>query len=350
MYQIVKLIFVKLIAVVIVFSFSSLSRAENLIEHPNVQAQRDCFRKNFSDFATWRSSMANKYQRKFKNEQKVARALTRFDQSFNEKAFLNYQKTLTCQTFDYFVDGTKVRGFIIKPTATAQKLPVLVYNRGGNGNFGAVVFGSMMRNLFPIAAQGFVVIGSQYRGTFTRNKALDDEFGGKDVDDVLALLDFIPNINAADAEKVGMFGASRGGMQTYLALKQAKQAQPAQKIKAVAVIAGVSDLEIGLQQRPAMEKVYKKRIPNYENNKAAELEKRSVLKWLDELPDNVPMLLLHGTADKRVSVEQSKTLAAALDESGIPNKLELYPNDNHGLVANKAKATREIVAWFRKYL
>ena len=37
---------------------------------------------------------------------------------------------------------------------------------------------------------------------------------------------------------VGMLGASRGGMQTYLALKQTD------KVKAVAVIAGVADLTI----------------------------------------------------------------------------------------------------------
>mgnify|MGYP000067749762 CR=1 FL=1 len=350
MYKVVKLLFVKLIGVVIVFGFSSLSSAENLISHPDVQAQRDCFRQNFSDFATWRSSMANKYQRKLKSEKKVARALARFDRSFNEEKFLTYQNTLTCQTFDYFVDGHKVRGFIVKPkTAAEQKLPVLVYNRGGNGNFGAVVFGSMMRNLFPVAKAGFVIIGSQYRGTFNRKriKAFDDQFGGDDVNDVLALLDYIPEIAGADPEKIGMFGASRGGMQTYLALKQTKQAQ---QVKAVAVIAGVTDLAVGLQQRPAMEKVYKKRIPNYENNKTAELEKRSVLHWLDELPNNVPMLLLHGTADKRVSVEHSKTLAAALDEAGLPNKLVIYPDDNHGLTANKTKATQEIVTWFKKYL
>ena len=80
----------------------------------------------------------------------------------------------------------------------------------------------MMRNLFPIANQGFVIIGSQYRGTGSKNNLLD-EFGGKDVNDVTALLDYIPSIKDADPERIGMYGASRGGMQTHLVLKQTKK-------------------------------------------------------------------------------------------------------------------------------
>lgn len=64
-----------------------------------------------------------------------------------------------------------------------------------------------------------------------------------------------------------------------------------------------------------MEGVHKKRIPNYTKNKQVELEKRSVLRWLYQLPQDVPVLLLHGMSDERVSVEQSITLAAALDEA-----------------------------------
>ena len=202
----------------------------------------------------------------------------------------------------------------------------------------------MVRNLFPIAEQGFVIIGSQYRGTFSKNKAVDDEFGGKDVDDVMALIKLIPSIAGADENRVGMLGASRGGMQTYLTLKQTD------KVKAVAVIAGVSDLVIGVEERPVMAKVHQKRIPNYAQNKQAELEKRSVLYWLDKIPQDVPILLLHGMSDERVSVEQSITLAEALEKADIPHNLVLYPGDNHGLVQNKAKATQEIVAWFNAYL
>ncbi len=51
--------------------------------------------------------------------------------------------------------------------------------------------------------------------------------------------------------------------------------------------------------------------------KIEELEKRSVLKWVTDLPPNVPILLLHGTNDKRVSVNHSIDLAAALSKKTI---------------------------------
>ncbi|KPH56688.1 peptidase [Pseudoalteromonas porphyrae] len=330
---------------IISLAISSFStQASNLINDERVTDQKSCFTWIFTDYASWRNGMEKKFKRKIKSEEKLNQALTQFDSRFGKERFDFYQSNLSCSTFNYSVDGNTVKGYVIKPKVSKGKLPVLIYNRGGNGNFGGVVFGSMMHNLFPIANEGFVIIGSQYRGTFTKNSSAHDEFGGSDVNDVTALLDYIPSIEGADSQRVGMYGASRGGMQTFLALKKAKN------VKAVATIAGNSDLLKGLEYRPAMEKVYKHRIPEYESKKIEELEKRSVLKWVTDLPPNVPILLLHGTNDKRVSVNHSIDLAAALSKNNIHHKLVLYPDDNHGLMQNKEKANKELVGWFRKYL
>jgi len=324
--------------------FSSFSiQASSLINNESIKDQKNCFSHIFKDYATWRGFIKEKRQKRIKSEEKLSKGMSVFDSMFGEEKFNQYKNNLSCITFKYNVDGLEISGYVIKPKSNEKKLPVLIYNRGGNGNYGSVVFGSMMHNLFPIANEGFVIIGSQYRLSRTKGVLLD-EFGGKDVNDVVALLDYIPNIEGADSQRVGMYGASRGGMQTFLALKKAKN------IKAVATIAGNSDLLKGLEYRPAMEKVYKHRIPEYENKKIAELEKRSVLKWVTDLSLNVPILLLHGTNDKRVSVNHSIDLAAALSKNNIPHKLVLYPDDNHGLMQNKEKANKELVSWFREYL
>jgi dipeptidyl aminopeptidase/acylaminoacyl peptidase len=315
-----------------------------LINDERITDEKSCFTWVFTDYASWRNWMEKKFKRKIKSEEKLKQALNQFDSRFGKKKFDFYQSNLYCSTFNYSVDGNTVKGYIIKPKALKGKLPVLIYNRGGNGNFGGVVFASMMHNLFPIANEGFVIIGSQYRGTFTKNPSAYDEFGGSDVNDVTALLNYIPSIEGADEKRIGMYGASRGGMQTHLAMKKVKN------IKAIATIAGESDLLKGLTYRPEMEKVLKHRIPDYEENKVAELEKRSVLNWAADLSPNVPILLLHGTNDKRVSVNHSIDLAASLKKNNIPHKLVLYPDDNHGLMKNKEQANKELVSWFRKYL
>ncbi|TPH14602.1 alpha/beta hydrolase family protein [Litorilituus lipolyticus] len=316
----------------------------NIIKNDKIEEQNNCFTSIFENYDSWRGFLENKYKKRIKSEEKRLKKLSWFDSSFGEEKFNYYKNNLSCSTFKYFVDGNAVEGFVIKPKTSTEKLPILIYNRGGNGNYGGVVFGSMMHNLFPIANEGFIIVGSQYRGTFNKMAVNSDEFGGDDVHDVTALLDYVADIEGADTQRIGMYGASRGGMQTHLAMKKVTG------IKAIATIAGNSDLLKGLEYRPKMENVYKKRIPDYEKNKISELEKRSVLSWVDELSPNIPILLLHGENDKRVSVKHSIHLAAALTEHKIPHKLVIYPDDDHGLRKNRESANKELVTWFKTNL
>ena len=319
-----------LILILVFSSFSS--QATSLINDERIKEQKNCFSWVFTDYSSWRNASDKS------NKEKL-----QFDALFGEEKFNHYKKNLSCSTFKYEVDGNVVHGYVIKPKLPKNKLPVLIFNRGGNANFGRIYFPRMFLDLFPIAKEGFVIIGSNYRGTFSKNTLLD-EFGGKDVNDVTALLDYIPSIGGADAQRIGMYGHSRGGMQTFLALKQMKN------IKAIATIAGPTDLLKELEFRPFMEKIYTRQIPDYEKNKAAELEKRSVLKWVNKLSPSVPILLLHGEDDKRVSVNNSIALADALAKNNIPHKLVLYPEGDHGLTKNREKANNELVSWFHKYL
>ena len=62
------------------------------------------------------------------------------------------------------------------------------------------------------------------------------------------------------------------------------------------------------------------------------------------------ILLLHGDKDKRVNVEQSKSLASQLAVRKHPHKLIIYPNDNHGLVRHRKEMTQEIILWLKNNL
>lgn len=308
------------------FSFFLFTiQASNFIENAPIYKEKDCFTDVYPEHG-----------------------------KFDEAKYNSYKNTLSCSFFKYSVNGNRVSGYVIKPKVVSShdlktKLPVLIFNRGGNAEYGSVKLATMMYNLFPIASEGFVIVGSQYRGISYRgysmkNSTIRDEFGGKDIDDVTKLVTIIPSIEAADSKRIGMFGHSRGGIQTFLALKKAKE------IKAVAITAGASNLFTTLKNRPNMDRVFKSKIVGYAKNKDAELTKRSVIKWVDDLPPKVPVLLLHGTGDKRVSVEQSIELAKAFKKHHIPHKLVLYPDDNHGLWKNKIKANKELVGWFKQYL
>lgn len=261
------------------------------------------------------------------------------------------QQTLDCRVFVYESDGILVEGVMVRPknTVADAKLPVVIYNRGGNAKGGTLVYGAVQHSIMPLAELGYIVIASQYRGakgfpTKVKEQIQLDQFGGADVNDIKNLLPIINGMSDADSERIAMVGASRGGMMSYLAVRDMPQ------IKALIVEAGVADIEASLAVRPEMENIYSRFIPNYASEKTAQLQARSVLHWLDKLPPQLPILLLHGDKDVRVEVVQSQTLAKALAEKGQPYKLVVYPGADHGLYPKRAEANAETAAWLKQYL
>ncbi len=85
-----------------------------------------------------------------------------------------------------------------------------------------------------MAALGYVVIASQYRGG--PDSEGKDEFVGADIYDVLNLLPALTQIPNADTSMICIHGWSRGGMMVYLAIKKTN------RFKAAVVSAGASDL------------------------------------------------------------------------------------------------------------
>ena len=310
----------------------------------SVLMQRSCYRGPFGDYQKWVSLVT-------KGNEKRAQS---FRARFPEPVYQDYQATLDCQWFTYEVDGVTVQGFAIIPrNASADKpLPVVIANRGGNSNRRhTLLFGTLMRSYMPLAKAGFIVIGSQYRGAQVWSKRMKgkidpgkDEFGGKDVDDVLALLPIVDGMINADSDRIGMMGWSRGGMMTYLA------ATRSDRIKAIATGAAPTDLAALLKTRPDMENVYKKFIPDYDTAPEKVLKARSVQHWTEKLPSDLPVMLLHGDADIRVPIEQSEQLVEKFKAKAQPYAYFRFPGGNHGLSKDQAAVQRKLAAWFNLYL
>lgn len=55
-----------------------------------------------------------------------------------------------------------------------------------------------------MANEGYIVICCNYRGCDKSEG--NDEFGGKDVNDVLHLIEVVKELPKANAEKIGMYG------------------------------------------------------------------------------------------------------------------------------------------------
>jgi len=241
----------------------------------------------------------------------------------------------------YVSDGLPVKGWLIEPR-TPGRYPAIIFNRGGYGEFGALGTGPVLVQLADLAADGYVVVASQYRGT--AGAPGHDELGGAEVADVLNLIPLLRSLDTVDASKIGMMGHSRGGMMTYIALARSSP------IKAAVIVAGTADLARLARERPAMNRVYEKAITNNPSSLPAELRDRSAVHWVDRLPKETPLLLLHGTADWRVSPRDSLGMASLLLKERVPFRLVLFEGGDHGLTEHGEEMRWQIHSWFRRYL
>lgn len=223
----------------------------------------------------------------------------------------------------YLSDGLRVKGYLAEPAAPGR-YPGLIFNRGGNREFGKLNDGQLLRHLVPMARWGYVVVAGQYRGNDGGEGR--EEFGGADVNDVLALMPVLAQLPAADTARIGMVGMSRGGLMTYLALTRTT------RLKAAVVRAGMADAFRLVAERPEMAaEVFVELMPGYAAHPDSVLLTRSPARWADRLCATTPILLLHGTGDRRVPPQDALDMAGALQACRHPFRLLMFEDADHGL-------------------
>ena len=244
----------------------------------------------------------------------------------------------------YPSDGLKVNGYIARPKAHGT-YPVLLWNRGGFGERGALDDLRAMLILGSTARWGYVVLGTQYRGNMGGEGT--EDFGGDDVNDALNLLDVADSLPYTDMSRVAIEGASRGGMTTYRALTMDN------RFRCAITHAGVADLFALAESRGGLadwlDDLFGD-LPVAEHDR--ELSRRSAVYFADRFPDDCPLLLLHGTADNRVPISQSEALADELKRWDKP--FEFVRIEGGGHIALKDGSYIEIdrhrKAWLKKHL
>ncbi|WP_170949012.1 alpha/beta hydrolase family protein [Arsukibacterium tuosuense] len=297
-----------------------------------------CFRGPFASYDKWLGFLSNKPGFKLENF------------PFSKEDFETYQTTLSCNWFTYEVGDVTVDGYLIYPTAAKTPLPTVIYNRGGNTTYGRVNVGRMMHDLMPLAAEGFAVIGSQYRWSGKRLKPADfvadgteDQYGGIDVEDVLALVPIIKSLDIADSSRIGVYGSSRGGMQSYLFAKKYPD------IKAMAIVAGLSDVFSFRDRSEKSRFLLSKLIPDFAENEEAALKARSAIYWADQLP-KVPVLLIHAKDDERVTYANAVQMSERFTQYGIPFQFKTFDTGGHDLTGHKEEKDKALTDWFKKHL
>ncbi|MBN1200557.1 MAG: S9 family peptidase [Anaerolineae bacterium] len=240
----------------------------------------------------------------------------------------------------YWSDGLRITGYVGIPKRDGPR-PAIIYNRGGVWDAGKLTGVEIV----PLVESGYVVAASQYRGNAGSEGG--DQFGGADLNDVLNLITVLKQLPKVDASRIGMVGASRGGMMTYMALKWQTQTGRTD-IKAAATVGGLADLNMWIEQRPELvEGLFLPIFGAGPEDAPRFYTERSALQWPHLI--NTPLLVVHGAADQEISVEQSKLLVEALLAAGKPVEFVLVPGADHALSAHWAGFT-VILPWLQDRL
>ena len=100
----------------------------------------------------------------------------------------------------------------------------------------------------------------------------------------------------------------------------------------------------------AMDEVFADTIPDWDTDRESALIARSPARWADRLSPTTPILILHGTADWRVSPQQSQAMASALLEHMHPFRLVLLEGGDHHLNEHPEEHFRLTREWFDRFV
>ena len=243
-------------------------------------------------------------------------------------------------------DGTVVNSLLTKPAGfkPGQKYPLLLLIHGGPNGQDEHSF-SFDHELF--AAQGYVVLAVNYRGSSGRGSAFQKAIYGdwchKEVIDLIGAVDEAIRVGVADPERLGLGGWSYGGILTDATIAVD------QRFKAGVSGAG-SSLQLTMYGTDQYILQYEQELgPPWKG-----LEPWLKVSWAFLHADRIqtPTLFMCGEKDFNVPIAGSEQMYQALKSRGIDTQLVVYPGQFHGITTPSYVRDRyeRRLAWYGKYL
>jgi len=271
------------------------------------------------------------------------RGLDDWATTFDRETFDRYRenRAVAGSKIVYASSDLKINGFLFVPEKREGKLPAIIYNRGGTAEWARITFWEVLE-LYRLADQGYVVAASFLRGV--GGSEGKPQLGAGDIDDTLALITLLENMDEVDSNRIGMWGFSRGVTTTYMTLARTD------KIRAAVVCGGSGDA-VGNHRRAEFEEhVYPGILAGYEEDPEQALRNISALYWAETMSPKTSFLLLHGADDKRVQATGSMRMAEKLGALNRQYRLIVFEDGSHSMIEHFAEVRREIDRWFARHL
>jgi len=218
---------------------------------------------------------------------------------------------------------------ILPPDFDPEKIyPVLMYVYGGPGSQTVQnSFGGGQLWYQMLAQHGIVCISVDNRGTGGRGEEFRKmtylQLGKYETIDQIAAAKYLAGLPWVDEEHIGIFGWSYGGFMATLCMTK-----------------GSDIFDVGIAVAPVTnwkyyDNIYTERFMRTPQENPDGYEDNSPINFTDQLEGKY--MLVHGTADDNVHVQNAIDLITALVESDVQFEMQLYPNKNHGIYGGNTR-------------
>jgi len=225
-------------------------------------------------------------------------------------------------------DGTDVHALLVKPPSyvSGRKYPTLLWIHGGpnGGDEHALVIDGYQFEPQLFAAKGYVVLRVNYRGGSGRGaayaQAIVADWGHKEVEDLLAGVDYLVSRGIADGDRLAIGGWSYGGILTDYTIATDH------RFKAAISGAGSAN-QLSMYGVDQYVLQYNNELGPPWRNTALWLKVSYPFFHADRI--HTPTLFLGGEKDFNVPVSGGEQMYQALRTLGVPAQLVVYPEQHH---------------------
>ena len=226
-------------------------------------------------------------------------------------------------------DGrTQLNGWMIKPTSfdSSKKYPVVMIQYSGP-NSQQVIDRFSVDWYYALAKQGFIVASVDGRGTGARGEVFRKQtylnLGLIESDDQIAAARYFASLPYVDNNKLGIWGWSYGGYNVLMSMSRGNGI-----FKAGVAIAPVTDWRF-------YDTIYTERFMRTPQQNAAGYDKGSAVALAPNLQGN--LLLIHGTSDDNVHVQNSMEYVRALINADKHFDMFIFPDKNHFISGSNSR-------------
>lgn len=253
----------------------------------------------------------------------------------DNKALSEKMKGYTLSQRNFFKfktsEGVELNGWMMKPHNfdSTKKYPVYMYAYNGpganevNNSFDPIEY--TWHNL--LCQEGYMVVCVDGRGTFGRGREFKHstylQLGKLETIDQIETAKYLGSLTYVDKTRIGFQGWSYGGFMACNLITKG-----ADYFKATIAVAPVTNWKY-------YDNIYTERFMRKPADNKSGYDDNSPITHVRKIKGK--FLLMHGSSDDNVHIQNSMEMVAALVKYNIPFDYMVYPNKNHGIAGGMTR-------------